>query len=417
MTQASEKISDRVAGGSLRPWNEKAFRIGVNYWPAKTAMRWWRRFDRGEVERDFSLIRGAGFDTVRIFLLWEDFQPEPRRVSHRHLNQLVSVAELAAKHALGLIPTLFTGHMSGANWIPRWALGAGFESQRFRVVSGDCVVRATPLNWYANEEIAAAQALFAHETAAALAGHPAVFAWDLGNENSNCVIPPSRQLALRWLERLAAALRAADPRRPITIGLHVEDLEEDRLLGPAEAGRACDFLSMHGYSIYASWAEGPADFSLLPFLGAVTRWLGGKEAFLEEFGWATAPPGSAARRSASGVPLVTEDEAACFTRSALQALWRWGFPGAMLWCFADYSSELWQAPPLDLADHERHFGLWRADLSEKPAVAAIRAFGRRPRLDFCDDLGWIEVDRADFYRSPEENLRRLYRAFRRRYAK
>ena len=52
------------------------------------------------------------------------------------------------------------------------------------------------------------------------------------------------------------AIRAADPEVAVTIGLHMEDLEEDRRLGPGEAADACDLLSMHGYPIYATWAEG-----------------------------------------------------------------------------------------------------------------------------------------------------------------
>ena len=39
------------------------------------------------------------------------------------LERLVAVADLAGGFGLELIPTLFTGHMSGVNWIPAWALG------------------------------------------------------------------------------------------------------------------------------------------------------------------------------------------------------------------------------------------------------------------------------------------------------
>ncbi|HKC92356.1 MAG TPA: hypothetical protein VKE23_13615, partial [Candidatus Limnocylindria bacterium] len=61
------------------------FDVGVNYWPSSSAMRWWRRFDAAEVDRDFARIREAGGDLVRFFLLWEDFQPAPATVSDRSL--------------------------------------------------------------------------------------------------------------------------------------------------------------------------------------------------------------------------------------------------------------------------------------------------------------------------------------------
>src|SRR5215471_315997 len=116
------------------------FRLGVNYWPASSAMYWWRRFDEAEVERDFALIRKAGFDCVRIFLLWEDFQPDPRSISESALANLERVADAAGGHSQALVLTLFTGHMSGVNWLPEWALGARSRGMRFRTVSGGRVV-------------------------------------------------------------------------------------------------------------------------------------------------------------------------------------------------------------------------------------------------------------------------------------
>ena len=127
-----------------------SFRVGVNYWPAATAMRWWRRFDREQVSRDFAEIRAAGGDTIRFFLLWEDFQPRSDTVSEAALARLRAVADAAGRQGLMIIPTLFTGHMSGANFIPEWALGAA-GSGRFRVVSKDRVVGRAIRNWYADE--------------------------------------------------------------------------------------------------------------------------------------------------------------------------------------------------------------------------------------------------------------------------
>ena len=56
------------------------FRVGVNYWPARTATGWWAQFDQAVVAADFARIAGSGLDSVRVFLTWEDFQPAPGRV-------------------------------------------------------------------------------------------------------------------------------------------------------------------------------------------------------------------------------------------------------------------------------------------------------------------------------------------------
>jgi endo-1,4-beta-mannosidase len=203
------------------------FRLGVNYWPARTAMGWWKDFDPSEVAADFARISASGFDSLRLFLTWEDFQPAPDRVDASMLRRLVLVADLAGAAGLAVVPTLFTGHMSGVNWIPAWALGASDGDKRFRVVSGGRVTFAGLRNWYTDRSMAQAQVLLAGEAAAAVAGHAALWAWDLGDENSNCVLPPSRSAAQEWLQRIATAIRAADASALITVGPHMEDLEED----------------------------------------------------------------------------------------------------------------------------------------------------------------------------------------------
>jgi hypothetical protein len=187
--------------------------------------------------------------------------------------------------------------------------------------------------------------------AAALSGHEALWAWDLGNENSNCVIPPTTAMARAWLARLTSAIRGADETALVTVGLHMEVLEEDRQLGPREVSESCDFLSMHGYPIYARWADGPTDDQLLPFLARMTCWLGeGREVLFSEFGLPSYRRGDPSERRAEGVatPLVDEDAAATYTARALEALRRAGCLGAMLWCYSDYDPALWQSPPLDL---------------------------------------------------------------------
>jgi endo-1,4-beta-mannosidase len=373
-------------------------------------MGWWSQFDRAEVAADFARIAGGGLDSVRVFLTWEDFQPAPDEVDPAMVERLVTVADLAGELGLSLVPTLFTGHMSGVNWLPAWALGGSGGDDRFRVVSGGAVVESGLRNWYADAVVMDAQALLASEVAAALSGHDALWAWDLGNENSNCVLPPSQEAARAWLTRIASAIRAVDESALVTVGLHMEDLEEDRLLGPHDATGACDFLSMHGYPIYARWAEGATDDRLLPFLARVTRWLGdGRETLFSEFGLPTFRRGE---RQSSAL-LIEEAAAAAYTARALAGLRRAGCLGAMLWCYSDYDPALWDDPPLDLAVHERSFGLWRADGSPKPAVAAIAAFAGADRCDDAfDDRTWIDLDRDEFYLDPGAQLPRLYHRYR-----
>jgi endo-1,4-beta-mannosidase len=386
------------------------FRLGVNYWPAEVAMAWLQAYDPAVTRRDFRRAASAGFDSVRIFLRWEDAQPAPSSIDTATLSRLVDVADAAVEAGVTLIVTLFVGHMSGVNWIPAWATGGAGGDRRFRVVSGGQARQDAGLhNWYADTGIVAAQERLAAAAAAALAGHPGVWAWDLGNENSNCTVPPDRAAGEAWLERMATAIRQSDPGRPLTIGIHMEDLEEDRQIGPAEAARWCEIVSMHGYPIYADWAAGPTDHELLPFLAEITRWLAGGAAILfEEFGLPTAHP-----HGVENPLLVSEAAAAAYTGRALDGLRQAGCTGALLWCFTDYTSTLDAVPPFDLAAHERSFGLWRSDGSPKPAVAEVTARAGSPRVPPPSPDEWLDIDQITFASDRRFHLARLYRRFRR----
>jgi endo-1,4-beta-mannosidase len=389
------------------------FRLGVNYWPSRDAMDWLSAYDPVRTRADFGIVAAAGLDTVRVFLRWDTVQPAPTTIDVGALGHVVDAADAAATAGVDLVVTLFTGHMSGVNYAPAWATGGSEGDRRFRVVTdGTVQPPATGLrNWFGDPEITDAQARLATAVSSALAGHPAVWAWDLGNENSNCTVPAGAAAGEAWLERMTGALRSADPGRPVTIGIHMEDLEEDRGIGPAEAARWCDLVCMHGYPIYADWSGGPTDDRLVPFLALVTRWLSGDAPVLfEEFGLPTAPIGV----GAEGL-LVDETAAATYTGAVIDGLRVVGAVGALVWCFSDYAPSRFDRAPLDQAVHERTFGLWRADGSPKPAVAELtsRRGTRRLTPPPVTDGSWLDIDVAAFASDRRGQLARLYRRYRR----
>lgn len=373
-------------------------------------MGWLESYDGAIVRRDFARMASAGMDTVRVFGLWEHLQPTPAALDKGAVAALVDTADAAAATGLQVAVTLFTGHMSGVNWVPRWATGGRDGDSRFRVVSGGTVRpgRTDLRNWYSDADVVDAQVLLAGSVSRALAGHPGVWAWDLGNENSNCTVPPSREAGEHWLERMTSAIRASDTGRPITVGIHMEDLEEDRMIGPAEAARWCEFVCMHGYPAYADWSSGPTDPLLVPFLAEITRWLaGGTPVLFEELGQSTVPVGE----HPVGVQ-VTESDAAAYTASTLDGLRAAGAIGALLWCYADYADDLFQMPPFDVALHERSFGLWRADGSPKPAVDEISVRRGLHCLPPPTTDGWLDIEPEELDVDRPGQLVRLFGRYR-----
>ena len=370
------------------------FRVGINYWPRRSAMAMWQRFDIGEIDEDFARIAALGLDTVRFFLRWADFQPEPRRMDSVMLGKLERVMESLADHGLQAMPTLFSGHMSGVNWLPSWTLDRSESSGRFRtIVEGN---RESPLgiaDFYTGA-LLEAQVHHVREVGAALHGHPAIVAWDLGNEFSNLREPTNVSDGAEWSKRLTFELEAASE-RPVTGGIHGEDLTRDRAIRASSMCEPWTFATMHGYSVYSDFARSRADARVVPFLAQLTGSFSRKLVLFSEFGNPTCPPN---RRSPyDRVPLpdeppapiiapddpvyatyacLSEDEMATYATSVLAALQREGRLGAYWWCWADYAAELSAEPPFDRAPHEMSFGIVRQDGSLKPVAAALAAFVR-----------------------------------------
>jgi endo-1,4-beta-mannosidase len=373
-------------------------------------MDWLLAYDPAATRRDFGRARSVGLDSLRVFVRWADIQPDESTIDARVLGRLVDAADAAAEASVEIIVTLFVGHMSGVNWIPTWATGGTDGDARFRVVAPGTAPSPGGVlrNWYSDPDIVAAQARLATAVAAALSGHPAVWMWDLGNENSNCTIPPDAPAGDAWLERITGAIRASDPGRPITLGTHMEDLEDDRRIGPAEVARHCDVVSMHGYPAYTAWADGPTDDRLLPFLALLTRWIaGGADVLFEEFGLPTGSSGATGPGR-----LLDEQATAAYTGRALDGLRHAGCTGALLWCFADYAQALHPNPPFDEALHERSFGLWRSDGSSKPAVGEITSRAGRRRVAPPAELAWLDIGMDEFLSDRRRQLPRLYRRYR-----
>jgi len=72
---------------------------------------------------------------------------------------------------------------------------------RFSVYANGRLSYAAIRNFYVEEELLTAQLLQLRKICQPLAGHPAIYAYDLGNESSNCVVRPGKQMAGKSVPR------------------------------------------------------------------------------------------------------------------------------------------------------------------------------------------------------------------------
>jgi endo-1,4-beta-mannosidase len=346
------------------------FLLGVNYWPRTSAMAMWRRFDRGEIDEDLARIAGLGLRVIRFFLTWECFQPRVDTMDRSLLERLDWFIERVGAHGLRAMPTFFTGHMSGVNWLPEWTLDRTTPAERFRTISAGRDVPYGIGDFYTGD-LLEAQRMHVRTVGQRFHRHPAILAWDLGNEFTNLREPRVPNDAAAWSAILTEELRDTSELE-VTGGTHGEDITRDRRVRLSSLCAPWAYATMHGYSVYSDFARGPMDFDVVPFLAEITRSCAGKPVLFSEFGNPTCS-------LKAGVACLTEDEMPVYARGVLERLSARGVLGAFWWCWADYANDLASTPPFDRAPHELTFGIVRNDGTEKPVAAELARFARERR--------------------------------------
>ncbi|PJF41319.1 MAG: hypothetical protein CUN54_01730 [Phototrophicales bacterium] len=401
------------------------FVLGVNYWPRRKAMYWWSHFDADEVREEFDIIASLGMNIVRLFLLWDDWQPTPDSVSAACLRNFGIVCDIAAERGLQLDVTFFTGHMSGPNWAPRWMLdnNAAMASPNVRqVISGGQIVDSPYRNMFHDPATIAASQLFLRTVVGEYKDHDAIWMWNLGNEPDLFAQPHSAQAGREWVKMMCDLIRDIDLVHDITCGLHVDSLLNDNGLRINDVFAETDVAVMHGYPMYISWARDNLDTDFMPYLCALVTALCGKPCLAEEWGGCTAPDGRDSEvwtwTTYNGVErtqfMAGEDALADHIERVLPKLVEVGSTGAMLWCFADYAEDLWNRPPCDPhgAKHERHFGLVRPDGSLKPHADVIRKFAEtKPTVQAAQRTLTLDISLEKYYETPAYHAQRLYQEY------
>jgi endo-1,4-beta-mannosidase len=368
------------------------FQLGINYWPRSSAMEMWSRFDPTEIDDDFARIAGMGLGLVRFFLRWDVFQPAHDTISQEALDRCVILLDRAQEHGLRTIPTLFCGHVSGANWLPAWTLDPAVAAGDFPTITEHGPSPHGIGDFYGGE-LLDAQRLFARTLGERVREHPALLAWDLGNAFTSVREPRSIRDAAHWSTALAHDLTQSS-HAVVTGGLQSDDITNDLHLRPSSVAELWQFASMHGESVASSIARNRLDPEVVPFLSALTAACARKPVLVTGLG---------------DLAGLSDEEMAAYARKVLDRLQHRGALGALWWCWADYPPEMASAPPFDRAPQELTYGVVRSDGSAKPIARILEAFAREGRE--VAEAGPAIVDESHYYAGLPASLPRAYEAY------
>lgn len=356
------------------PFEQGTFFIGCNYWASHAGMFMWRDWDAKVVESDFERLARARVNTLRVFPLWPDFQPlrmhytgggapkeirmgeEPlpdteagqAGVDEVMLGRFREFCDLAEKHGLRLIVGLLTGWMSGRWFVP--------EMLQEKNVLTDPLA----LKW---------EIKFVRLMVRRFRSHPAILAWDLGNE-CNCLGPlNTSEEAYAWTAAISMTIRVEDPEHRIVSGMH--SLLPDGVWRMQDQGELTDVLCTHPYPLFTPHCDTDPMNRMKSALHAAAEStmyasIGGRPCFAEETG-------------VLGPMMISDEYAADYLRAMMLTLLAHDLRGMMWWC-ANEQSALTRTP-YDWHAVERELGLFRLDGSKKPVLTELTRFS-----EFVDSL-------------------------------
>jgi len=374
------------------------FSTGVDYWPQRTSLAMWRRFDAGEIAEDFARIAALGIDAVRVFALWDDFQPQPDAAAPEMLDHLAALANAAHDAGVQVVPVLFCGELARNIRLPPWARSARGVRDLF------------------TGSLLEAQLVLARAAGARLREHPALRAWDIGHEFTRLWQPSrtrartgdhtpqllSESTVAEWSRRLTDTLKSASS-IGTTAGVFAADLTEDHGVRLGSLCAPFAFASIQARGPDLTFARNRLDPEAVPFLAMLTAAFTHQAVAVTAFGHVTCRPDT----FSTDHPCLSEDENARFCTAVLERLHADGRLGASWWCWADAAHD---DVAFALAPHEGAYGLIRADGSEKPVAAAIAAFARRGlQVVAAADMPVISADY--YYRTLPSSTATLYQAY------
>lgn len=351
------------------------FLTGVNYWCSSNAMEMWRKWDASAVDADFASLAANGCSLVRCFTRWDDFQPitmyrtpsgpggryKEIRMGDEHLpdtdagragmsetmlGHFEEFCDLAQKHGLKLIVAMLTGQMTFGLFVPHALVGL------------DLYRDPLALHW---------EERFVTCLVNRMKHHPAIWAWESGNETNILGGALNRDASWMWTKWIHSAIRLADNSRPV-IGISVGGIVWDsQKQGDCwmmeDQGELSDYLTVHPYGMWSNASLEPfthiRQLMYCVVSNRVMEDIGGKPSFVEETGlWRPIAASKRVLGEASRGMLWNQ-----YANDCRAMLW---------WCAFD--QDMFDMAPYDWREPGPEHGIMTADRKNMPIADTMRDF-------------------------------------------
>jgi hypothetical protein len=335
-----------------------ALDVSVDYQPAATGPFLWQAFDAAAVSSDLARIAHAGFRQVRVGLAWDSFMPDARGVDRRRLSELETLLRSALAHGLRVVPVLGVQAHGDCVLLPGRTVRRDRRRRGVRVLSEGLLEPGGPRDVWTDPLMLELADRWARTMAAGFANHPALAAWDLGDDPA-AVIRPRRITDLgAWAALVGAPLRAQGDSVHMTLG--ADDVLRARAVRLAAVAPHLDRIDVAVRPAHLRRLR-LADVPALGFLARLAQALAGEADVPIGLALALPSPGD----DAEG---VDEPSAAATVDQLVERRTQSGVHGlrATRWC--DLHPRLGERAPFDRSGWLLRSGLVRLDGAEKPVL-------------------------------------------------
>jgi hypothetical protein len=338
-----------IQNGRLQRDGQPFFSVGFNYHPSPTGCQYWQKWDAVRIDEDLQKMAQLGFNTVRFFVFWADFEPAPGQYDPEKVARLKEFVTLAQRYQMQCVPALLTIWMNGQLFDLPWRQGR---------------------NLWTDQEMVAREIAYLQHIASALRGADNILAYDLGDEVMHVDFALAQSLprtaVTEWLQALADGIRQAHPGAFVLQANEASAITGAHQFRP-ENSQALDLLALHGFPVWSPFAiESIASYKascFVPFLVKYGRMDG--PVLVDELG------------SYGGDEKTSKNYLRATTHSALAN----GACGTIVWCWQDFTTK---AKPYALRPGERFVGLVDKQGYLKPALTPFQTFAQSATTSWAD---------------------------------
>ncbi|MGE7217417.1 beta-galactosidase trimerization domain-containing protein [Priestia koreensis] len=313
-------------------------RTGFNYHPSMAGCHYWVDWNEEEIREDFQIMSEKGFNIVRFFIFWKDFEPSAGSYNQTSFLRLKRLVELAQEYSLECIPSILTIWMNGQLFDLPWREG-----------------RSIWRNVFMSERASK----FVEKVACELREYNNIFAYDLGDESVYIDLEEVEKLSLseavNWVQTMTSSIRKWDKKRKIMLANDQFSVIGNHNLDPQNLVSELDYIAVHGFPLWSPFyiesnnSEKASNY--VPFLTALAKLYG--PVLIDEFGLYGASE---------------ENRAAYITTSGISSYLR-GANTIIGWCWKDFEN---RSKPYNVRPGERMVGFFTAENIEKPSGTALR---------------------------------------------